>query len=335
MIVHIILKILMFIFALNVIGCGNSDLIDVAEGIPRRPIDRSILAINAFFNDSRFGTVPQQFDEVRNTLGINSVRLLFAWNDSVQASPNSEPFFGFYDSIASEIPADMDAIVVLTGIPSWMSNSANWIDGDPRKTFVELWIKKVATRYASNSRIIGYEIWNEQNMVANPDNVTLDIATSPTNYISLLTYAFNAIRSISSSKLVLNGATTSINQNFPGTLDYNKAMSEAGVMSVVDIFAAHYYGKEFERVVISEGVADFLNSLGKEVWLTESGAQGVNSQLPYGEEAWPFLTEKIPAIKRIYIYQFVESTPADSTYGLRNLTPGMELSDLYIFLRDR
>jgi hypothetical protein len=83
------------------------------------------------------------------------------------------------------------------------------------------------------------------------------------------------------------------------------------------------------------GVADFLNGLPKPIWITESGAQGVNSQLEYGERVWPFLTDKIPGIERIYQYQFAEATPADVTYGLRNLSGDLPVSDLYVHLRDR
>jgi hypothetical protein len=112
-------------------------------------------------------------------------------------------------------------------------------------------------------------------------------------------------------------------------------MRDAGAQVFLDRWAVHYYGRQFENVRRDGGVSDFLNGLSTPIWVTESGAQGVNEQLKYGEEVWPFLREEIPSIERIYIYQFAEATPADVTYGLRNLTPGLELSDLYISFRDR
>jgi hypothetical protein len=78
-----------------------------------------------------------------------------------------------------------------------------------------------------------------------------------------------------------------------------------------------------------------MNQINKPIWITESGAQGINSQLAYGQRTWPLLRETVAKIARIYIYQFTESTDAQTTYGLKNLTPGLTVSDLYINLRDR
>ncbi|MBN8549494.1 MAG: hypothetical protein J0M12_09280, partial [Deltaproteobacteria bacterium] len=117
------------------------------------------------------------------------------------------------------------------------------------------------------------------------------------------------------------------------TLDYNRAMRDAGAQAFTDRWAIHYYGKQFEN--LERGVKDFLNGLNVAVWVTESGAQGVNSQLAYGEQVWPFLFDKIARLERIYQYQFTEATPSDVTYGMKNLDPNFPVSDLYIFLRDR
>ena len=321
-------KIILAIFILicsTVLGCGVKDKIDDAldvVNVDRKPINRSKTGVNAFVNDSRFGSIGAQFGEVQKTLGIGFVRVLMNWDDGVQPTPGSTPNFSFYDSIVGNIPAGLDVLLVLTDLPSWMSNSANWIDGDPRKTFVELWVKRVAKRYAGNRNISAIQVWNEPNMTSNPDNQTLNVATNPENYAAMLSMAFTGIRSVAPGKRVVNAATTSINQNYPDTIDYNERMVAAGVDDSIDIFAAHYYGNQFEKVVVNGGVADFLNGLSKPIWITESGAQGVNNQLAYVETAWPFLADKIPGIQRFYYYQFTEATPSDVTYGLRNLTPG-------------
>jgi hypothetical protein len=329
-----ILGTLLFILA----SCDTSDVrdaIDLAQGVPRKTIDTDKLGTNAFVNDGRFGSISAQFGEVKNTLRLNFVRILFAWDDNVQPSPGSAPNFSFDDNIAASIPSGMDAIVVITGVPGWMSNPANWIDGNPRKTFAELWARKVAERYAGNGRIIGYEVWNEQNMLSNPDNAALQIDTIAANYAELLKFSFQAIRAAAPGKLVLSGATTSINQNFPDTLRYNKDMQAAGALDFCDVWSIHYYGKQFENLVRDGGVADFLNDLHKEVWVTESGVGGVNEQLAYGEQVWPFLIDNVPSIARIYQYQFAEAKPSDVTYGMKNLDPGAPVSDLYVYLRDR
>lgn len=331
--------ILVLLILLSVIsGCNSSqvkDALDLAFDPPeRQPLDTTRMGINAFVNESAFGSIGQQFAEVKSTLRINFVRILFSWNDAVQPSPGATPDFGFYDNIASKIPAGMDALVVLTGLPNWMTNSANWINGNPRETFVELFVKKILRRYRDNDRIIGWQIWNEPNMLSNQNNVTLGIADSPANYLELLAFAYDFSKGLN-SKVIVSAATTAIAQNFPQTNSYNRDLIEMGIQDVIDVYGLHVYGKQYENYFRDGGVKDTLGQLTKPIWVTESGAQGVNAQLPYTEEVWGFLRDEIPQIDRIYYYQFTESTPAGSTYGLRNLTPGTELSDLYIFLRDR
>lgn len=318
-------------------ACSSSDVkdaIDVAEGVPRKDIDRSYLGVNAFANDSLFGSPESQFIEVRDTLRLKQVRVLVAWNDAQHPDPNSPPFWGFYDDLLGALPSGVSALIVVTGIPSWMNNSANWIEGNPRRTFVERWLRPVLRRYGRNDRISAVQVWNEPNMLANPDNTTLGVATAPTAFVELLALARNVVDEVVPRLLMVSGATTAINQDFPTTLDYNRAMRDAGAGAFVDRWGMHVYGKQYERFIRSGGVTDFINELGEQVWVTESGAQGVNEQLAYGEEMWPYLREEMPNIERIYIYQFTENTPSATTYGLLNPTAGSSLSDLFVWLRD-
>lgn len=316
-------------------ACNSSDVkdaIDVADGVDRKQIDYSRLGVNTFGSDSRFGSPQEQFMEVANTLNLKRVRILLNWSDGVQGSPQSELNLSYYDELISSVPQGVEILAVATALPSWMGNPANWINGNPRETFVKQFFSKLVARY---QRVSAWQLWNEPNMASNPDNSTLGIQASPANYVEMLAFGSNAVSENAPGKLLLNAATTSINQNFPETLDYNRGMREAGAQSFVSAWAIHYYGKQYENVIRSGGVADFLNGLGKPIWVTESGAQGVNSQLAYGETTWPFLSDKINAVDRIYIYQFAEATPSASTYGLRNLDSDAQLSDLYINLRDR
>jgi hypothetical protein len=303
--------------------------------IPKKTIPYSLLGVNAFVNDPRFGSIRNQFREVKSTLRLRRVRVLFAWNDQIQPTPSSEPFFGFYDEIVRSLPVGVEAVAVLTGVPSWMNDSRNWVNGDPRQTFVDSWVKKVISRYRRRGRLAGYQIWNEPNNPDFAENVTLDVLTKPNNYVELLARAHAAIKGIARRKKVINAATTAIAQNFPDTIEYNRAMVDAGVLSFTDAYAVHYYGKSIERVLLPGGVEDFLNGLGRDIWITESGERGVNRQLEYAQRIFPFLKSRIPSVRRIYWYQCTEDTPADSTYGLRNLTPGAFVSDLYVNLRDR
>jgi len=327
----------LILFALLVLGsaCNKVDeALDVVGEPNRKTIDVSRLGANAFVNDGRFGSINAQFRELRDRLGIRHVRVLFAWTDGVQPTPSSSLNFSFYDDILDGLPSDMDALIILTDLPSWMTNPANWVGGNPRRTFVDKWVKPAAERYSRYARVTGFQIWNEPNDTANPDNNTLDVTTSPENYVELLSRAENVIRN-AGRKLVVSAATTAINQNYPESLNYNRGMRDAGALEVLDIWGMHYYGKQFENVKRDGGVADFFGGITKPVWVTESGAQGVNSQLAYGEQVWPFLRDEIPQIERIYQYQFTEATPSDVSYGMRTLDGDFPVSDLYIHLNER
>ena len=331
--------LLSFILALLLgAGCNSSSVeetLDLADGVSRKTIDTSRMGLNSFANKSGFGSICDQYQEVAETLRLDRVRILFQWNDQVQSSPNAAINFSFYDDILSCIPDSIQALVVVTGLPSWMTNSDNWVNGNPRETFVNRWVRPLAQRYGTHPRIIAWQIWNEPNMLEDPQNIILDVADSPENYVELLSRANNVIRNQSPNRLLLNASTTAINQNFPGTLRYNRQLVEAGADVLVDIWAIHYYGKQFERVIEDDGVRDFLNTLTKPIWITESGAQGVNEQLPYVETAWPFLREKIPGIDYIFYYQHTSQEPPNTSYGLRNLSQDFPVSDLYVYLRDR
>ncbi|MDZ4786760.1 MAG: cellulase family glycosylhydrolase [bacterium] len=306
------------------------------EGIlPEKNVPLNVLGVNAFVNDSRFGTINYQLLEVKNTLGINFVRVLFNWDDNVQPTPSSQPDFSFYDDIIDAIPKHMKVLIILTKVPSWMSDSSNWIDNNPRKTFVERWVKVVINRYKNikKKRVKAFQIWNEPNDENNPDNSTLDIVYSPENYLELLALSYDTIKEVAQKKQVVNAATTAINQNYPETYNYNQELVDAGLLTVSDFFSIHYYGSHLENLLLG-GVGDFLNSVEKPIWITESGAKGTTKQLEYARTMWPFLLEFVPGIKRIYQYQFTEASSSNSTYGLKNLTPGKTISDLYIYLRE-
>ena len=322
---------------LGLIGCDQaSELKDQVDSVnpERKPINTSILGTNAFIAENRYGSASRQFNEIQETLKLNQVRVLQQWNDAVQPTRTSPIFYGFFDEVISSLPAGMDALVVITGIPSWMNDPANWINGNPRDTWVELWLKPNIERYGRNRKIIAWQLWNEPNMLANPDNTIMEFAAQPKNYVSFMSSAAPVVRS-GSGAAVLNAATTAINQNYPQTIEYNESLVTEGILNFVDIFAIHYYGRQFENVVRNGGVQDFVNGLGRPVWVTESGAQGVGEQLKYGEQVWNFLTDKMPPIERIYQYQFAESTDPTVTYGLKNASPDTPISDLYVYLRDR
>ena len=113
--------------------------------------------------------------------------------------------------------------------------------------FVEQWVKPTVSRYAGNGKIVGYQVWNEPNNADFPENNVIDVLTTPLNFLELISLAYDAIKGIDGGKLVLNGSTTSIAQKFPTTFSYNKDLVDAGITSVVDRFAIHYYGNNHRQ----------------------------------------------------------------------------------------
>jgi hypothetical protein len=331
------LPLVPFFLAILIGGCKSSvkDTIDIANGIERKKIDTSRLAVNAFVNDGRFGSIPQQFSAIRSTLGIHRVRVLMAWDDNVQPTPAAEQNFSFYDDVIAGLAPGQTALIVVTDVPSWMNDRANWTAGDGGRTFVERWVEKVVDRYGDNPSVVGFQIGNEPNNPSFSMNQTLGLLKDPIAYVAILARAYSVIQSRAPSKKTVIAATTALNQGFPQTRDYNRAMRDAGAGAFCDVWAAHIYGRQFENIVRDGGVADFLNGLDKPVWITESGAQGTTNQLKYGEQMWPFLLEKIRNIEHIFIYQYTDSSPADISYGLRTLDPANPVSDLFVHLRDR
>lgn len=301
---------------------------------PRETIDTNMLGVNAFANDGRFGGIGEQFNEVKNELGLKYIRILMNWDDAVQPTPSSKVNFAFYDELIKNIPAGVEAVVVLAGIPSWMNDSNNWIDGDPRKTFALRWVKKVAKRYGRKNKLKAIQIWNEPNDVNNEDNIRLELSSSPQNYVELLRASSNEVRRYAKKKKkIVAAATTAINQNFPESLDYNRDMHSAGLKDIADVVALHYYGAQYERIYF--GIGEFIDSIDKTIWFTESGARGVLKQLEYAERTWPLLKSLSPRVERIYAYQFTDASAADESWGLRTLDPEFPISDLYLHLRDR
>jgi hypothetical protein len=302
--------------------------------LPEKDVPKSKIGMNAFVNDQRFGSIAEQLREVKETLGIPVVRLLFAWNDQVQPSPDTSPNFSFYDEIARTLPPGTKALVVLTGVPSWMHDPAQWQGGDPRSTFVRRWASRVMRRYRNNRRIVAYQIWNEPNMLENRDNVVLGLAQNPERYVEMLGESRTRIRSFRRRPKIVSAATTAINQNYPATLEYARGMKDAGLEEHCDVVGVHYYGSHLENVLRPDGVEDYIKSLARPVWVTESGQKGIFKQREYVRRFWPFLLENFPNIRLIFYYQFTEDAPPSSTYALKTLIPATPVSDLYIYLRD-
>ena len=317
-------------------GCSSSDLEKLIESVDtpdRKPLTKSTIGVNNFFVNSEFGDIDAQYSDIKGTLGVNYVRVLFAWTNDVQPSPDEAAFVGFYDEIINNAPAGVDLLIVVAHTPSWMTDSANWVNGNPRKTFVERWLKPLVKRYAGNPRVIGWEIWNEPNLTVVDSDTALGLDQAE-NYYELLTLGASAVRANDPGKKVVMAATESINQKYPNNLTYNKKLSQLGAASVTDIWNIHYYSDNYENVTVSGGIGDFLNGVGIPVWVTESGKKQPIGQLEYTERTWPFLKEEVSSIERFYYYEYCSSAALTENYGLRTADSTNPISDLYAWLRD-
>ncbi len=323
---------LLFLLLFSQLACTSEvrELIDLALDPPsRQPIDQSRTGVNNFFVDPEFGSTESQFLEIRDTLRLNYVRVLFAWTNEVQPTPDSIPDYNFYDSIVERIPPGVDILVTLVHTPDWMADPANWINGDPRATWVERWLRPTVERYAGTPGIIGWQVWNEPDNLVLPGDASLELV-SAANYFDLLALSSSVIRLVDPTSLVVMAATRSIQQDSGRNLQYNRELKELGAEGLVDIWAIHYYGEQFEQVV--NQVGEFVRSLQPPIWITESGAMGPNNQLAYVETVWPFIDDEFGGkIQRFYYYQFGETGPNDSNFGLRQNGPIL-ISDLYASL---
>ncbi|OVE80303.1 hypothetical protein BVY02_00780 [bacterium J17] len=329
--------IFLILLSLSSSSCGSStdDIIDVIDTEldppSRKTIDVSRMGVNNFFVNPEFGTIANQYLDIRDNLGISNIRVLFAATNDVIPTPDSGVNFAFFDDVIEAIPAGINVLVVLSHTPDWMADPANWIDGNPRTTWVEKFLRPVVERYSGRPGIIAWEVWNEPDLTVVASDTALGLE-DPNLYFDLLNQSVAVIRSTDPSKLILQAATESIQQSFPDKLDYNRVLRDLGAANLIDVWNIHYYGEQFEKVVISGGVADFLGSINKPIWITESGERGPNNQLAYVETAWPFLRDEINGISLIFYYEYGSPIPADINYGLYTTDPAFPVSDLQLFL---
>ncbi len=157
----LIVKLSILFAFVTINACSDAkDLIDLAVSPPgRKPIQKELVGVNNFFvNQNQFGSIDSQYQDIRQNLGVKFIRVLFAWSNEVQPTPGSSPNYSFYDEIAAKAPADVDLLVVIAHTPTWFTNTANWVDSNPRKAWIEQWLKPTIARYRNNPRIIGFEI---------------------------------------------------------------------------------------------------------------------------------------------------------------------------------
>ena len=310
-------------------ACGLADdARDLGELVFRDggEIPRESLGVQNEFVTNPKGGAPAQAADIRNTLDIRHIRTTFFFDEGFLPTEGSQPNFARFDAIVGAIPADADLLPILAYAPQWLANRPDW-----KSVFINRYVIPVLNRYGGDSRIGGWEIWNEPDGFCNgrggPPVGVLDCTAD--DYVDLVRRVAPEIRARSGAPIV-GAATTAINQSFPEHLDFNKRMVAVGLLDFIDVYNFHWYGEQFEKFVIG-GIGDFLNGTGRPVWCTESGEQGVTNQLDYAEDAFPVFEDQVDRLERIFIYSYFDGAPPASTYGLV-ASDGTE-SDLYQFLR--
>lgn len=298
-------------------------------GSPNGDIDTTRMGVNNFFiNQEHNGSMKEQAKEITETLKLKSIRILFSYQ-RLSDIPNS---FSFYDDIVAALPEDVEVLGVITSAPPQFQNL------DPafaRRLWVDEYLTAIVDRYKSVPQIKAFQIWNEPNTgFLFPENNWLDVTDKPENYLELLAMGEQVVRELAPDKLIVSASTTSLIQNFPDTLHYFEGMLDGGLEELVDIVGIHIYGDDYIKLSLAMRNIDHIQ---KPIWVTESGERGTLNQLDYVKNTWPRLREGLLQIDKIFFYQMYDSdNRPERTEGLRsNLNTGQELSDLYIYLRDR
>ena len=296
------------------------EFIKVTIKPPRfKELDLENFGLNAFFNQPSLGSVSEQASDIKQ-MGVGIVRILFNWNDAVQNGENSPIDFSFYDDIENNLRLkNCGALVVLNGMPSWVKGKENPTD------YFLTYIRKVVERYVNSSVILGYQIGNETNDGSEENKIYgFD---KPENYAYIFKKACAIVRGINHNVIVTNSATTSVVQNFPNTIKYNRGMIDAGILDFVDVFSFHYYGDSYWNFYRPGGAYRFLKTINKEMWITEIGCNDVNRHKSYAFEKIGYLREKFHNISIVLWYQY-DGGGYTMDYGLLPAN-----SELYKYLK--
>lgn len=292
------------------------------------PVLKSYYGVNCFFNQSLFpsNNLKRQGDDIRNTLNLKFVRVLFNWNDGVQKSKASPIDFSFYDSIIQTCTdSSLNALIVINGFPQWLKNE--------QSSFLTEYIKycqQIIERYKNNPHVIGWQIGNEINTAMFEENTLYGFVNNPSLYIHVLSSIYDYSKRHAPAKLVCAAATTSIIQNFPNTLNYNKELCKLGLDNFCDVIAIHYYGNSPWALLKPDGVLDFMRQIRKPILITEVGAKEKNKHVDILKKDIAFLFTRC-RIAKIFWYQY-DAGGDTASYGLR--TPQGVVSDVYDYLKN-
>jgi len=264
-----------------------------------KDIDKTKFGLNSFLNIPLFGSPEEQLGMIED-LNVPIIRLLFNWNDDIQPERDGECNWSFYDDIVYSLPENVRAIAVLNGVPSWFEK------GDNVGYFME-YCHKVMTRYSEEDKLIGYQIGNEPNSDMFIDNVKMQLIEHPENYIRLLYPIYDMSRKINKNKLIISAATTSIVQNYPDTMKYNKMLIELNIHKFCDVYAIHYYADSWRgyfNLLRPGRVLELIKKIRRPICITEIGTGEFNEHKKFARTRIPFLFKKIKNLRYVFWYKF-------------------------------
>jgi hypothetical protein len=270
-----------------------------------------------FYTDADRATV---LDKMKNA-GMKSVRLDVSW---AMVQPNNGSSYdawgvGFVDHVIDMINSrGMKPLVLLWMTPGW----ANGNKGDhtvPTNSGDYARVAKwAAARY--NGKVIGWEVWNEQNSTDFLDGA------DPVAYTKLLKAAYPAFHAGSPATPVIFGGV-----QYNDT-DWIRRAYDAGAKGSFDVMAVHpYMGIANQAPTLADdGTMWTLNHVrtvrdlmiargdsGKKIWFTEFGwsthtnpagtpgwALGVSetTQADYLKQAVSYVRTNLPYVGRMYWY---------------------------------
>lgn len=277
------------------------------------------LGVNCFFNQPmyRIDNIKNQSIDISNMLGIKHIRALIHWGDDVQPHEKHSINFSFWDDIVKNTSKDINLLLVVTGAPKWLKDKK-----DSRERYIDFFMQ-IYERYSQYPNVIGFQICNEINTTMFDDNITYDFIDHPEYYVDMvkeiryrLSTAKNALSEIPATvdKLLVSAATTSLMQNYPKTLNYNKELLKLGIEGVVDYYAIHLYGTSPWVFFAPGGVLDFINSIKLPIMVTEIGS--IDAKVKQFKTFIPLIQKYLKSIHKIYWYQY-DGSGSTTSYGMR------------------
>jgi LysM repeat protein len=172
-------------------------------------------------------------------LGVAWVKINVLWKD-FEAVPGSIDLAALDAQIAPALDAGLNVMLTLSAAPQWARVSQE-ADGPPTDyaTFAQF-AGAVAGRY--RGRVRAYEIWDRPNVRSQWSGTPL----SATSYVGLLRAAYNAIKNVDPSALVISAglAPTGVNDGVNAISDrqFLRDAYEAGLPVYADAIGANPFG---------------------------------------------------------------------------------------------